>query len=331
MQTFLPYPDLVASSRALDDRRLGKQRVETFQILRALTWPSYAWKNHPAVRMWRGFVPGLVAYGVENCREWTRRGHRDSVLPQLLGWAAGEVPRDPPLPPWFGLAALHRSHRSALVRKDEAFYRPLFLGLDDEDLPADLPYVWPPDLFPRWPIRPAGPVGLPEALRLLGMRTARPGQAEAVALVAAGRDCVLHGPSGSGGSTAGLLAGLVRPGRTLVVRPPLGPAAPPAPPVPLLPARTQPPRGPAAAPTARLPGPEDLAAMAEEAEPTDWVFAPEAGTLPEHCGLVVLDGATGGGLAATRPPVLLVVPQVPDPATLARLGLRDSSQVAATV
>ena len=57
MQTFLPYPDLRASCVVLDDRRLGKQRVETFQILRALTWPEYAWKNHPAVRMWRGFLP----------------------------------------------------------------------------------------------------------------------------------------------------------------------------------------------------------------------------------------------------------------------------------
>jgi hypothetical protein len=118
VQTFLPYPDLRASSQVLDDRRLGKQRVETFQILRALTWPAYAWKNHPAVRMWRGFVPGLVAYGLENCREWTRRGYADSVAPQLLGWSGGRPPVDPALPPWFGVEALHLSHRSALLRKD---------------------------------------------------------------------------------------------------------------------------------------------------------------------------------------------------------------------
>ena len=69
MQTFLPYADLAASCRVLDDRRLGKQRVETFQVLRALTWPEYGWKNHPVTKMWRGFVPGLVAYGVASCRE----------------------------------------------------------------------------------------------------------------------------------------------------------------------------------------------------------------------------------------------------------------------
>src|SRR5438270_6037946 len=99
MQTFLPYADFTASSVALDTSRLGKQRVETFQILRALTWPEYAWKNHPAVRMWRGFVPGLVAYGVASCDEWVRRGYADSVLSQLLDWTGGQRPVDPPLPP----------------------------------------------------------------------------------------------------------------------------------------------------------------------------------------------------------------------------------------
>ncbi len=118
MQTFLPYPDLRASCLVLDDRRLGKQRVETFQILRALTWPDYAWKNHPAVRMWRGFVPALVGYGLENCREWTRRGYADAVAPQLLAWSGGTEPVAPSLPPWFGLEALHLSHRSSLLRKD---------------------------------------------------------------------------------------------------------------------------------------------------------------------------------------------------------------------
>ncbi|HMC68015.1 MAG TPA: pyrimidine dimer DNA glycosylase/endonuclease V, partial [Mycobacteriales bacterium] len=36
MQTFLPYSRFDASAAVLDDLRLGKQRVETLQILRAL-------------------------------------------------------------------------------------------------------------------------------------------------------------------------------------------------------------------------------------------------------------------------------------------------------
>jgi len=70
VQTFLPYDDFVASAAVLDDRRLGQQRVETYQILRALTWTSYGWKNHPAVTMWRGFTPALVRYGLDVCDAW---------------------------------------------------------------------------------------------------------------------------------------------------------------------------------------------------------------------------------------------------------------------
>ncbi|TMR24154.1 hypothetical protein ETD86_05390 [Nonomuraea turkmeniaca] len=41
---------------------------------------------------------------------------------------------------WAGYeAALHRSHRSALLRKDPGFYRTVF----GDDEPDDLEYVWP--------------------------------------------------------------------------------------------------------------------------------------------------------------------------------------------
>ena len=42
------------------------------------------------------------------------------------------------LPPWLGDLEFHRSHQSSLVRKDPAFYGPVF-----GDVPNDLPYVWP--------------------------------------------------------------------------------------------------------------------------------------------------------------------------------------------
>src|SRR4051795_11104414 len=118
MQTFLPFADFTASSVVLDGGRLGKQRVETFQILRALTWPNYAWKNHPAVRMWRGFVRALVAYGLANCSEWKRRGNADTVEESLLPFTAArrpdlaELARTGQLPPWLGLPPLHLSHQS---------------------------------------------------------------------------------------------------------------------------------------------------------------------------------------------------------------------------
>ena len=148
MQTFLPYPDFDASARALDSRRLGKQRVEAMQVLRALTRPVYGWKHHPVVLMWAGYEEALGAYALAVCREWSRRGHADTCAAKILDdLAEAEVPTPPrpqvelaragALPPWLGDEELHRSHRSALLRKDPAWYAGCF------DEPDDLPYVWP--------------------------------------------------------------------------------------------------------------------------------------------------------------------------------------------
>lgn len=330
MQTFLPYADLRASCVVLDDRRLGKQRVETFQILRALTWPEYAWKSHPAVRMWRGFTPGLVLYGLENCREWVRRGYADSVADQLLAWTGGVAPVDPPLPPWFGLEPLHLSHRSALLRKDPGYYRPLF----GDDEPDDLPYLWPPDVFPRWPVRAGGrDLAVEDALRLLGFDEPRPGQAEAVEAVRAGRDALLVAAPGTGGSAAGLLAGLATPGRTLWVSPLGGEPAGPVPDLSWPEPRVVEVSGDRPPAIARPPSEVDLAAMrAEDAEP-EFVFA-RPGAVPQlDVGLVVVDraheltDADGAQLQAVRrAPLLAVVPRADASqraALAARLGLRE--------
>ena len=284
MQTFLPYPDLRASCLVLDDRRLGKQRVETFQILRALTWPTYAWKNHPAVTMWRGFVPALVAYGLESCREWTRRGYADTVAAQLAAWGAHP---SYDLPPWFGLDEMHRSHQSSLLRKDPAHYGPLFPGVPD-----DLPYYWPRPAFPRWPVRRNGrPLSLAAALALLGYAEPLPGQAEAVAAVRAKRDHVVSLPPGAGASTAGLLAGLCTPGRTVWVAPPRGALAPPPPDLELVvPSPTSAARA-ATVSTAKQPGPADVLAMQAEHAPSEWVFRRPGQRVTGSAGLVVVDGA----------------------------------------
>ncbi|MBO8189290.1 MSMEG_6728 family protein [Streptomyces spirodelae] len=149
MQTFLPFADFRSSAMVLDRRRLGKQRVEALQVLRGLTVPGYGWRHHPAVRMWTGYEEALVRYGLEVCNLWREQGHQDRCAPTLVSdlrvfrpgtsvrhqaqlAAAGE------LPPWLGDDAFHRSHRSALVRKDPDIYAPLF-----PDVPNDLPYVWP--------------------------------------------------------------------------------------------------------------------------------------------------------------------------------------------
>ena len=145
MQTFLPYASFERSARVLDTRRLGKQRVEALQILRALTRPAYGWKHHPAVLMWSGYEEALVSYAVAVCVEWRNRGHSDTCLEQITAESGVAAPRAQDalkeagaLPPWLGQRAFHRAHRSALVRKQPNWYRVHF-----PNVPDDLPYVWP--------------------------------------------------------------------------------------------------------------------------------------------------------------------------------------------
>jgi hypothetical protein len=148
MQTFLPYPDFEESARVLDDKRLGKQRVECIQVVRALTRPTYGWKHHPAVLMWKGYEEALGRYGLTCCEVWTGRGHADTCAATIaLDLAeAGvlavrtqhELAQAGALPPWLGDERFHRAHRSSLLRKDPAHYTVAF-----PDVPDDLEYHWP--------------------------------------------------------------------------------------------------------------------------------------------------------------------------------------------
>jgi hypothetical protein len=148
MQTFLPYADFARCAAVLDPRRLGKQRVEALQILRAITVPGYGWRHHPAAKMWKGYEEALGAYGLAICREWCRRGHADTCDTKIRLELAGlgitsvreqsDLDRAGALPPWLGDEAFHRSHRSSLLNKDPEWYGDVFT-----DVPPDLPYVWP--------------------------------------------------------------------------------------------------------------------------------------------------------------------------------------------
>jgi hypothetical protein len=145
MQTFVPFADFDESARVLDDRRLGKQRVETLQIMRALTIPTYGWQNHPVTRMWRGYRAALMDYQEATCAEWVRRGFGDTCLEKTLDDLA-TAPADLDAyigetferPPWLADESIMISHRSNLLRKYPEFYAPLF-----PDVPPDLDYVWP--------------------------------------------------------------------------------------------------------------------------------------------------------------------------------------------
>lgn len=155
MQTFLPHADFEQSAGVLDHKRLGKQRVEVIQILRALTRPGYGWAHHPAVLMWRGYEEALGRYGLSCAEAWLELGFDDTCAATIaadlrtigvdLVRTQDELARVGALPGWLGDEELHRSYRAALLRKDPGWYGPRFPGTSE-----DLPF--------RWPVRSEGAV-----------------------------------------------------------------------------------------------------------------------------------------------------------------------------
>lgn len=140
MQTFMTNASFYMCAQALDNKRLGKQRVEAYQILRVLKGLSKGWKNHPAVLMWVGHEAYLSNYIDFMCEEWKKRGFKDSVSEKarlLQPWTGGAQ-----APQWWSdpntLSLVTASHRSNLLRKDPDHY-----GKFGWKEPNDLPYFWP--------------------------------------------------------------------------------------------------------------------------------------------------------------------------------------------
>lgn len=140
MQTFLPLPSFTETAAILDRQRLGKQRVEAWQILRALHGETKGWTTHPASLMWRGYEPALAVYAVAICDEWIARGYKDTMRERFLAYlmAANERSIGHLYPHWLGDADFHASHRANLLRKDPVYY-----GRFGWQESPDLPYVWP--------------------------------------------------------------------------------------------------------------------------------------------------------------------------------------------
>ncbi len=138
MQTFLPFADFTQSARVLDRQRLGKQRVENLQILKALIYgPNYGWQSHPAVEIWRGYGYALSLYHCAICAEWTRRGYKDTCLNKFNTLLEGREFMSRNAPPIIGHEPFHASHRAALLHKNYAHYKQF--GWKEQ---PQLSYVW---------------------------------------------------------------------------------------------------------------------------------------------------------------------------------------------
>lgn len=135
MQTFVPYADIHESGLVLDRARLGKQRVETFQLIRCNLDVSLGWKNHPAAKMWADNINGLIAYGMAICDAWIARGYKDTCREKILSYGEPD-PLDMPF--WWGDERVHSSHRANLLRKLPEHY--VQFGWDEN---PETPYFWP--------------------------------------------------------------------------------------------------------------------------------------------------------------------------------------------
>lgn len=135
MQTFLPYPDFQKSAQVLDQKRLGKQRLECLQILGAIhnirvkyppvfnPKPVRGWKNHTATKMWVGYEKALAHYMKACCDEWISRGYKDTRLEALNYFFPQLLRGNYQLPLWFGRDEIHASHRAALLAKKYEYYK----------------------------------------------------------------------------------------------------------------------------------------------------------------------------------------------------------------
>ena len=133
MQTFLPYKNFKESFKSLDYRRLGKQRVEAYQILNILLGrtKTKGWINHPATRMWRGYENALKQYLNECIDEWIHRGYNNNMKHEVID---GDIV----YPHWLGDDLFHSTHRSNLLRKDKEFYSKYLWKESD-----NMEYYWP--------------------------------------------------------------------------------------------------------------------------------------------------------------------------------------------
>ena len=130
MQTFLPSSNISYTAKSLDSKRLNKQILEGYQILKVLSGesPSGAWRNHPAVLMWKGYETGLWSYIQHMITEAKARGiktiNNENNLNDLKEKCSGKWGKTPPMF-WLNdnkVMRITTTHKANLFKKDPIFY-----------------------------------------------------------------------------------------------------------------------------------------------------------------------------------------------------------------
>lgn len=138
---FFSFPSFEESIACLDNQRLGKQRVECKQILKALVLirkgEKGGYTSHPATRMFVGYEDALILYYNLCLDEWERRGYANTMEKIPL-----DIPEEDIEMPWYmGWDAFHKSHQASLLRKHPEYYRSVFPSC--EEFYQERGYIWP--------------------------------------------------------------------------------------------------------------------------------------------------------------------------------------------
>ena len=161
MQTFLPYADYSATAAVLDNQRLNKQALEAWQIMMTLLALDPAgnyrepkgWRNHPAVKLWRGHESALLDYTGAMVTEWVSRGYKSTIYDKAqatyeVAMLRGLVNDNQPAaqPEWaYDPTFIDRftsSHRTALLAKNYDWYKQFGWPEDTGSAPATYEYIW---------------------------------------------------------------------------------------------------------------------------------------------------------------------------------------------
>lgn len=141
MQTFLPYTNFKEIASELDSKRLNKQILECYQILNVLSNPSptAGWRNHPAVKMWRGYEQALFKYAMTMVSEADARSIRTEKnvanLQRLrresgINWGKS-------MPQWLHNKAVMRrittTHKANLYKKAPELYPQYISAVSNKD------------------------------------------------------------------------------------------------------------------------------------------------------------------------------------------------------
>lgn len=157
MQTFLPHKDFNKSAQALDNKRLNKQILEGYQILKVLgnPDPKAAWRNHPAAKMWRGHEYILYNYIMCMVVEANKRGIKtDKNVANLEDlYEAQHDDWGLTFPEWYvddiKMARITTTHKFNLYRKDPIYYYDFYRATNNiNNVPCceSCNYYWPTHL-----------------------------------------------------------------------------------------------------------------------------------------------------------------------------------------